>query len=562
MPNGAGEAAPDTFFDAVQANLQSAGYDVTQEPARAGSVRFCARKGGATWRCEVERSPSSASSLPAVKLIGNEQLLAHVDPYGVVCVDDSQGLSMDWNRPEAVVAETVQRALALLENSVADAASGHAEFFSELEGYWHHLPGVQVGISTLAVDHEDRPVSPYFDDRNPRWAFLERGGARPAELLLKNVRHHWGAYFALDAPFLPPPPGKTVDDAYLLGLVGLLNTQQRVLLDQVLQPQEHSKRRVGLLFSCPRPAGGRSLLGVGAYVCRRQFVPGSGVPITLKRHHPDYMRARGGALPELAGKHVAVVGCGSVGSEIADLLASSGVGKLTLVDDDLYSSDNVFRHVLGPEALWVNKAHALTLHLRQRYPGLIAHDEQVGVQTWWPPTAAGEALPDAVVLAVGSPTLERLQLEKMRADGYSGLVLVTWLEALDLGGHALLLPGHGKGCLECIYRDDDGQLSVVPRTAFLQPGQAVTRDLTGCAGAFVPYGAAHSRRTALEAAQLIMDGLLGTATAPQYRFWTGPGRLASAEGLNTTPWWAAAPSTPFHQATRSVFSPPCSRCKT
>ncbi|MBS7690741.1 ThiF family adenylyltransferase [Pseudomonas lalucatii] len=50
-----------------------------------------------------------------------------------------------------------------------------------------------------------------------------------------------------------------------------------------------------------------------------------------------YMRERGGASLELLGKQVAVLGCGAVGSVVADALAAAGVGKLILVDQDEYS---------------------------------------------------------------------------------------------------------------------------------------------------------------------------------------------------------------------------------
>ena len=45
----------------------------------------------------------------------------------------------------------------------------------------------------------------------------------------------------------------------------------------------------------------------------------------------------------LAGRKVALVGCGSLGSKVAVMLARSGVGKFLLVDDDLFFPDNLVR---------------------------------------------------------------------------------------------------------------------------------------------------------------------------------------------------------------------------
>jgi molybdopterin/thiamine biosynthesis adenylyltransferase len=47
----------------------------------------------------------------------------------------------------------------------------------------------------------------------------------------------------------------------------------------------------------------------------------------------------------------AVVGCGGLGGLIVDLLARSGVGKLVLVDDDVFTDNNLNRQLLSEEGL-------------------------------------------------------------------------------------------------------------------------------------------------------------------------------------------------------------------
>ena len=49
----------------------------------------------------------------------------------------------------------------------------------------------------------------------------------------------------------------------------------------------------------------------------------------------------------LSGKHVAVFGIGGVGSYCAEALARAGVGKLTLVDDDIVSVSNLNRQLIA-----------------------------------------------------------------------------------------------------------------------------------------------------------------------------------------------------------------------
>ena len=57
----------------------------------------------------------------------------------------------------------------------------------------------------------------------------------------------------------------------------------------------------------------------------------------------------------LAARKVAVVGCGSLGSKIAVMLARSGVGKFLLVDDDMLFPDNLVRNELDWREIGTHK---------------------------------------------------------------------------------------------------------------------------------------------------------------------------------------------------------------
>lgn len=73
----------------------------------------------------------------------------------------------------------------------------------------------------------------------------------------------------------------------------------------------------------------------------------------------------------LAGAHVALVGCGGIGSPALQYLAAAGVGRLTLIDDDVVEESNLQRQtIFTPADIGRSKAEAAAAWVRQFDPAL------------------------------------------------------------------------------------------------------------------------------------------------------------------------------------------------
>jgi len=512
------------------------------------------------WQLDVD-CESSDFNLPHVLLRERGALRAHVSYLGAVCISDKQGLSLDPDRRADIVAFSVFAAYDLLEKWDSDAGANRDEFYNELEGYWLGLPDSLRARSAVEVDGKDRLVSVYVNAKgaSAQWYFAERDGKPPFDYELKRLDALRSLYVHLNEP-VPPPiyPGK-VDAAFVEAILHRLSVEQQELWSRLVGPSKNGRKRVALLISVPRPAGGLSLVGV-AFGARGGKVDGASTftPLTVRRHTPAYMRERGGASLDLLRKHIVIVGCGAVGAVVADALAAAGVGRLTLIDRDDFTEDNVFRHVLEPFWVDVPKVTGLRFTLERHYPGI----HVTAIPQWaqkWLRTASFDDV-DGVVVALGTPTLERDFNRALRGHNKNFPVLFTWLEALDVGGHSVVVWTEGEGCLDCLYRDENGGAVLHPRTSFLEANQPVSKNITGCSSAFVPFGALQSRRTGLMAAEHMLISLSG-APSPSYRYWVGDGKSAAEEKLRTTPWWANAPSNTFEDAARRVFGLPCRHCR-
>lgn len=518
---------------------------------------------GATriWDLDIACNSTALTKLPSISLRQPRYLLAHVSYNGVICVNDGQGLSLDTERREDIVAYTVMAAYDLLEKWASDEIAGQAEFYNELEGYWLGLPDSCSSRAAMEVDGKDRLVSVYANTKAkpPKWYFTERNVPAPSEFFIKGMSSQRALYLHLNEPVAPPAYPAKLDVSFIEALHAKLSPSQLDLWAKLLGPSKNGPRRVALLVSVPRAAGGLSLIGMSLGARGGRIDSAVAVtPLTIRRHNITYMRERGGASMELYGKHVAVLGCGAVGSVVADALAASGVGQLTLVDHDNYSEDNIFRHVL--DRMWIDtpKVIGLKFELERKYPGLKVMAIPNAAQDWFKQSNLKDL--DGVVLAFGLPSLERSFGRALRQTEELLPVLFTWLEPLDLGGHSVLIWSKGEGCLDCLYRDDEGLAVLSPRTSFLMPNQSVSRNLTGCTSVHVPFGALQSRRTGILAAEHMLGALTGEI-GPSYRFWVGEGKASAVQGLSSTPWWSTAPLISFAEASRRVFGRPCSRCR-
>jgi hypothetical protein len=167
---------------------------------------------------------------------------------------------------------------------------------------------------------------------------------------------------------------------------------------------------------------------------------------------------------------------------------------------------NIYRHFLSPEYMGENKATALALDLKKRYPytnvtvvpqkqldSCLTNDFLTGVQ--------------GIVVATGSPTEERYFNEQLIKYENRPWAIYCWVEGHGVGGHAVYVHTSGKGCLNCLYRDGDDYKSLESIQNFLKSQQEVAIDIAGCGTYFLPYSFTDAIQTAVLAIRLTLLAL-------------------------------------------------------
>jgi hypothetical protein len=197
----------------------------------------------------------------------------------------------------------------------------------------------------------------------------------------------------------------------------------------------------------------------------------------------------------LAGKRIAVVGCGTIGGYLSEMLVKAGIGTsggtLTLVDFDSLLPQNIGRHRLGFPDLLSNKAIAMANELKRLAPGADVRALPVDVRQ----AQLGEL--DLLIDASGEESLGHWLCGNYLPHTS---MLSVWIEGPGTAVRALLRTNNSGACYRCLWHSNRrGELrSVVDPLPVILAGH-------GCEGLYVPFPASTSVHAASLGAEMALD---------------------------------------------------------
>jgi hypothetical protein len=179
----------------------------------------------------------------------------------------------------------------------------------------------------------------------------------------------------------------------------------------------------------------------------------------------------------LAGKHVALVGVGALGSQIAGTLARAGVGRLLLLDYDIVTHGNRVRHELDLTALGRAKVTALAERLSAINPWSeisVSHYRLGGASSGVLEGASQRHEDDVFARLQQADLIVNASADSVTGKYVSGLsvdadtpVLHAWVTAGAWGARLLIQRPGRSGCWNCLAsfqetEPPDGDPPVVP----------------------------------------------------------------------------------------------------
>jgi molybdopterin/thiamine biosynthesis adenylyltransferase len=235
----------------------------------------------------------------------------------------------------------------------------------------------------------------------------------------------------------------------------------------------------------------------------------------------EFIHSRNLSYPDLRGRRVTLIGCGAIGSHLAEGLVRLGAGhgtgaRLRIIDPDTLQAENLGRHALGYPALTQPKAQAMAEELRRTFPlanvtfendSALVHRDVFDADLVIDATGE-EALSEAInarhqALASGPPMLYARIFRNGEA------VQTFWVDG----------PGVGA-CFRCLRGVDPNQ----PRAERfpLSNEQAPPQQLRGC-NAVTPYAVSSPMLAAGLALDAIGAWLGNQAVSPRFRTLIRPG---------------------------------------
>jgi hypothetical protein len=472
--------------------------------------------------------------------------------FGSICVNDRDSVSVNFNMPLLAIEESLNRHIATLEKAITDPDWNRKELLREFKSCWLNV-----------CDFDERPVLL----TNDSGALEEIDVYKPVNNFKFGVRSYYLAqskdtdlaaaakvYWqdssrnlagkALVLPLTEIEPAPLQKEQITVWYLAVLLKQEPDLLKKLNENYGRWKtHEYWIVFNAQVPSGKvwfclyfKSKKGKkhSLPLTEAQLKHWKVKAVSIRLFNKEAVLPRGGANLDLVTSKVALIGAGSVGSEIAHKLSAAGIQDLTIYDDDVYTVDNLYRHILPEEFLGLKKSDSLSFQLKRQFLWSKASSYSTKKLLDLRNSQLLNSY-DLIVIAIGSPTHERLFKEYLLEKGIKVPVINTWLEGFGVGGHAVLDMPDSAGCLLCAYVCPDTLTrGLSSNLNFIEPNQDVTINMSGCGEQFISYSAICSAQTALIASDLAIKCLEGKITASSKVSWKGSEHDAKDHGITLT----------------------------
>ncbi|WP_082439910.1 ThiF family adenylyltransferase [Massilia sp. WG5] len=224
-------------------------------------------------------------------------------------------------------------------------------------------------------------------------------------------------------------------------------------------------------------------------------------PIKLMRVDPTWSLTRDystSTFNKRQGKRVLVLGTGSLGSSVIDVLARAGIGTIDIVDSQVFGPENVSRHLLGISSILKGKAVAMAARIKKEIPGVEVRGYPGDARAW----CAENCTPNKydLVIDVTAESSVRIFLAHVRTALLGDIpVIHAWVEPHCAATHVVATETSEP------WPPSDPAVARVNVADYSAAQMRI--NLPACSEGFHPYGSADILQAAGFSAERILDVL-------------------------------------------------------
>ncbi len=479
-------------------------------------------------------------SMPSyfIKEYDRYKFIPHVERDGKVCYTHDDYVFLDADRPGEIITDTYELAKSTIDKGLKN--ENILDFANEFEAYWNRIDGHEEIWGNISLVNFPEIIS--VGVRNESRYALSNGSnsseilGRFIDLEKKGITYQNAIFIPLNvqSEITPPKYNESISIEYVKNLLENLTDNNRKQINKLLQG--NSKKEEYVFFSFKQPNGIYSMFGIKFSQIKSSGHPlissefdAKITPVNIQRIDKEYLYQRGGTGEHSSNKKGLIIGGGSVGGFVTEELVRNGFFDLTIVDRDILSTDNCYRHLTGFSNIGKNKALAIKTKVERYYPHSKITALESGIEELLRKQKIDFNQFDFIVVATGNVTINTYLNEIFISQFPGKPVLYSWNDPYGIGGHCLVTNIEPTGCYRCVYTNEDHY----NMASFAHRNQTKTflKSISGCGSVYTPYGSIHSLETCLITVKRVIEVMNGNTNKNGIYSWKGDPTVFLKEGF-------------------------------
>jgi siroheme synthase (precorrin-2 oxidase/ferrochelatase) len=459
-----------------------------------------------TIKIECFFPPHFPFSFPTIRISGDSHSDCSGIPHKIIdeslCLFNPADAKPNFLNPEEQLLAAVERAKVIITDGIS--GKNQLDFQNEIWDYWSTMSAFQIRcFDDLPNTVASVAVKFIIESDKYGYCMIARSKSK-IESLLPRVHHS----AALEPPiqagiFIPLSSGFMPNEAHdeksiWMTILSRISHGEQKQIEAALRRISKNNSNI-VVLSIPSEDKKRVFLGwksAGVKPMQHIRYPSpfvfwakqqeENIPIMIKgtvvlcsQNHLFY---RGSYGFERRISSATVVGCGAVGSRLAEMLCTTGTEKIIAIDRECLTAENIARHICGYSYIGFPKSWLVKYRLEQHNPNIECINV---VEDAFPALTnrAGEINKTNVLfVAVGELPLEAYIIKLATENVLQIPIVLTWVEPHCYAAHMVYIE-QSKGVFDAII---DTKAMAYRDSVLIGDGGLIAHE-PGCQSGFIPY---------------------------------------------------------------------------